>query len=173
MPRGTEPFSDAELVALWAKMRELDYEPVYVAICKAALTTGARQGELIAADWRDLNVGAGTLDIRGHYDRVTSTVTTPKDNEPRIVYLTAPARKVFEEWVRREGVQPDGAPIFPAPRSQGRLNGQYVTRLVAHAMVKADIPTKGKDGRSRKPFHALRSTFDRILRERGANLEFA
>ena len=53
VPRGDEAYSDVELAKLWAKMEALEYAPVYVLACKLAVTTGARQGELIAATWGD------------------------------------------------------------------------------------------------------------------------
>jgi integrase len=173
-PKGTDPLSDAELAKLWDKMLALDFEPVYVAICKTALTTGARQGELIAADWRDLDLERGELWIRRHYDRVSGNLTLPKDGETRLVYLTAPALKVlrdWHEWASLTGEPSPDAPMFPAPRGT-RLNGQYLTRLVSKAMVKAAIPAMDAEGRRRKPFHALRSSYDRILREQGRNPEW-
>ena len=44
-------------------MGESGYKAVYVAICKAAVTTGARAGELIAAEWGDLDLTNGKLRI--------------------------------------------------------------------------------------------------------------
>lgn len=166
VPKGDESFTDAELVALWAAMRTLNYEPVYVAICKAAVTTGARQGELIAADESDLELLAGVLHVRRHYDRASGTLTDPKDAEARDVDLTAPARKVLADWLTIRGSAP--GPLFPAPRGE-RLNGQYVSRLVAKAMREAGIPKVGEGGRKRKPFHAFRACYARILRETGAD----
>ena len=63
-----------ELAKLWAKMEALEYEDVYVTACKLAVTTGARQGELIAASWGDLNLGAKTLTIAHHWDLVDGLV---------------------------------------------------------------------------------------------------
>jgi integrase len=39
--------------------------------------------------------------------------------------------------------------------------------------AKPPIPSLGENGRPRKPFHAFRSTFDRLCRERGLNREWA
>ena len=69
VPKGDEPYTDIELATLWAKMETLDYEAVYVIVCKAAVVTGARRGELIAAGWDELNLTASTL---------RSTITTTR-----------------------------------------------------------------------------------------------
>ena len=64
-------------------------------------------------------------------------------------------------------MQPGDAPIFPAPRSGGRLNAQYVRKLVDKERREARIPDVGEGGRKRRPFHALRGSNSRITRERG------
>ena len=46
VPKGDEPYTDIELATLWAKMETLGYDAVYVTVCKAAVVTGARRGEL-------------------------------------------------------------------------------------------------------------------------------
>jgi hypothetical protein len=56
---GVEPFTDDELVRLWESMQKLKTEAVYVALCKAAVTTDARQGELIGANLDDLDLLTG------------------------------------------------------------------------------------------------------------------
>lgn len=165
---GVEPFTDNELARLWASLAKLETEPVYVAICKAAVVTGARQGELIGANLDDVDLLNGTLRIERHYDRESGALTAPKDNEARTVHLIPPARQLLEQWLVLAGDRPGDAPLFPAPRGE-RLNGQYLTRVVATAMEKAKppIPKVGESGRPRKPFHAFRATFDRLCRERG------
>lgn len=171
---GVESFTDLELARLWAAMQAIDTEAVYVAICKAAATTGMRQGELIGANLRDLDLLAGRLHVRRHYDRAAGLLTLPKDNEERVLNLIPPARAVFEAWLADQGGRGDDEPIFPAPRSRARINGQYLTRVVEKAMAKAKppIPKVGANGRPRKSFHAFRSTFDRLCREQGRNPEW-
>jgi integrase len=166
VPKGDEAYSDLELAQMWAKMEALKYEPVYVAVCKAAVVTGARQGELIAAEWGDLRLTTGTLQIRHHYDPVEGLVD-PKDGEARTITLIPPAAALFEKWAASHEVQPDQAPLFTAPRSKARLNGRYLTRLVENAINTAGLPKVGEGGRRRKPFHAFRATYTRLCRERG------
>jgi integrase len=171
---GVESFTDLELARLWASMQAFGVEEVYVQISKAAVVTGMRQGELIGANLGDLDLMAGRLHVRHHYDRAAGVLTLPKDNEERVLHLIPPARALFEMWVAEHGDRDDEQPIFPAPRSGGRINGQYLTRVVEKAMTNAKppIPKTGENGRPRKPFHAFRSSFDRICREQGRNPEW-
>jgi integrase len=158
VPKGNPPYTDLELAALWAKMETLEYEPVYLNVCKASVVTGARQGELIGMNWGDLDLLRGKLEIRAEI---------AKDAEARTVSLIPPAVALLEAWAAEQGVQPDDAPLFQAPRSKDRLNGQYLTKLVNKAIGEAKLPKVGEGGRKRKPFHAFRATYTRLCRERG------
>jgi integrase len=165
VPSGDEAYTSAELESLFAAMAQLRYKAVYIAICKAAVTTGARAGELIAAEWGDLDLTSGKLRIRHTYNPLDG-LTLPKDNEPRTINLIPPAVQVFEEWIAACGVQPDDTPIFNAPQG-GRVARDYLTRLVDKARKHAGIPEVGEHGRKRKPFHAFRACFARLCREAG------
>jgi integrase len=177
-PNDVESYTDVELAKLFAKMQALDYADVYIYIAKIATATAARLGELIACDWDDLSLTDRTLRVKGHYDRVDG-LTSPKTGKERTVFLIGPdengvapdplidAVGLFERWTEISGVQPGDSPLFPAPRSGGRLNGQYVSKLVREARKKAGIPDEGERGRPRKPFHAFRGSYSRITRERG------
>ena len=88
-------------------------ESVYLAICKLAVATGARQGELIALRWDDLNLTDGVLRITKQYNQVDGVIQ-PKDNEERLVYLTPDGVDVFGWWLRECGAKSDGL-IFEAP----------------------------------------------------------
>jgi integrase len=169
---GVEPFTDAELAKLWARMEAANVESVYVTACKLCVTTGARAGEIAALNLDDVDLLAGTLKISRHYDRASGQLTLPKDGEARTVHLIAPARALLEAWVAEHGDVPGDAPLFPAPRSGGRLNTQYLGRVVLAAMEKAGIPEVGEGGRKRKPLHSLRATFTRLMLEQGRNPEW-
>jgi integrase len=167
VPRGDEPYTDPELEQLWAQMGSLNRRaPVYIYVAKAAVTTGARLGELIALDWDDVDLSGKRLHVRRTWDPVDGA-TAPKDNEARTVHLIPAAVAVFERWTGLVGVQPGDSPVFPAPRSRDRLNGQYVARRVDDARRRAGIPDVGEGGRKRKPFHAFRASFTRLCLEQG------
>lgn len=169
---GTESFTDLELARLWASLEALEAEPVYVTFCKAAVTTGARAGELAAANVGDVDLLAGTFRVERHYDRESGALTLPKDGEARVVHLIPPAQKVLEDWIGRSNML-ESEPLFPAPRG-GRINTQYLAKLITRAMEKAKppIPKMGENGRPRKPLHSLRASFDRICLERGLHPQF-
>jgi integrase len=176
---GTPPYTDGELAALVVAVANPDpvtddgerrpAEPVYPMVVRAAATTGARIGELVALDWTDVKLADGTLRIRHTYDPVAGTKVAPKDNDERTVYLTPEAQQVFAEWVREAGVHDSGL-VFPAPRSKAFLNVDYVRKLVNVALTQAGVPkVDPMSGRPRKPFHSLRATFARQQLEQGKN----
>ncbi|HEY8775168.1 MAG TPA: site-specific integrase [Gaiellaceae bacterium] len=172
-PNHVESYTDTELGKLWPQMEALKYEDVYIYVTRAAVATGARLGELVALNWDDLRLGERELDIQHHYD-MTDGMTTPKNGHARTNFLIEDAEAdainavgLFERWTRLVGVQPGDAPIFPAPRSGGRLNAQYVRKLVDKARREAGIADVGEGGGKRRPFHALRGSHSRITRERG------
>lgn len=163
---GTPPYTDGEIAAIVAAMH--DEEPVYPMVVRAAVTTGARIGELVALDWTDINLSDGTIRIRHTWNPVDG-LTAPKDRDERTVYLTPAAQAVFAGWVKHVGVQ-DSGPVFPAPRSKGRLNADYIRKLVNKAITTAGVAKLDTlSGRPRKPFHSLRATFARQQLEAGKN----
>src|SRR5262249_57556794 len=132
-----------ERLKLWAAMRRdlnpgKGADPVYLALCRTAVATGARIGELIALDWSDVNLSDATLTIRHTWDGTTGTLTPPKDKEIRTLTLTPAAVVVLSEWVAEVGVRTAG-PVFTGPRGE-RLNGDYVWRVVDPARQTPRIP---------------------------------
>jgi integrase len=173
LPNRVESYTDVELAMLWSQMEALKYDYVYIYATKAAVATGARLGELIAADWDDLRLSERTLRIHRHYDPIDG-MTTPKNGKERTIYLIADrevdainAIGLFERWTAHCGIRPGDSPLFPAPRSGGRLNDHYLRSLVEKARSKAGILAEGEGGRKRRPFHAFRGSHSRITRERG------
>jgi integrase len=83
------------------------------------------------------------------------------------VHLTPEAIAVFEAWQKGKPVQASGL-VFPAPRSRGYLNDDYLRKVVGAAMGSAGIEKVDKaSGRPRKPLHSLRATFTRRQLEAG------
>jgi integrase len=159
-----------ELAKLWAQMTKLDYDITYVTLCRFLVTTGLRVGEAVALDWPDDDITAKIVRVRATWDPVDG-LQAPKDREPRTVYLVPAAVSVLEAWVKAKGVHDEG-PVFPAPRTGGRVDVRTLHRLVDDALTKAEIPKAGEDGRPRKPLHSFRATFTRIMRENGVDPSF-
>ena len=161
---GTPPYTDGELARLLVALRRED--DVYLALVRVIAETGMRSGEAIALDWRNVSLTAGTLTIEHTYNQVDG-LTSPKDGETRTVYLTPRAMRAFAWWTRRTGVKEEGL-VFPAPRSGGYLNDDYLRKIVDAAMKIAGIPkVDPQSGRPRKPLHSLRATFSRRMLEQG------
>lgn len=47
----------------WCKSEPEDIDPAFVLLCHTAVLTGLRVGELLALEWSDLNLRAGTLSV--------------------------------------------------------------------------------------------------------------
>jgi integrase len=97
-----------------------------------SLDTGARIGELIALEWRDVNLTDGKIRIRHTYDAVDG-LTAPKDRDARDVYLTPGAQEAFGDWIEEVGVKQSGR-VFTAPRSGEYVNADYLRKIVLAAM---------------------------------------
>ena len=69
--------TDSELARLWP---ELAYRPVYASVCKAAVLTGLRFGELAALEWGDVDLLNRELHVRQTYTSGIG-VGTPKSGE--------------------------------------------------------------------------------------------
>ncbi len=163
---GVEPYTDVELAKLWVALAAAKAPDVYVTAAKLALTTGARAGELAALSLDDVDLLHGRLEIRHHYDRVSRTLTLPKDSEPRTIHLIASARAILESWIAGHGDREGAAPLLPGP-SGGRLDVRAMAEIIRAAMRRAGIPELGEGGRPRKPIHSLRASFTRLMLEQG------
>jgi integrase len=155
-------YTDAELGVLW---NELRYRPVFLALCKAAVATGLRFGELAALEWGDVDLLQRELHIRQAYTSGIG-VEAPKSNEPRTIDLTPQAATVFEDWLVESG----GEGLVFEREGGGYIDAAYTTRQVLYpALERAGIPRVGERGRKRD-FHSFRHSFARIALEHGAEI---
>jgi integrase len=163
-PSGTPPFTDGEYERLVAAMA--DEEPVYVAMVKCAVEIGARVGELVALDWRNVNLTDGTVTIEHTYNPADGLIV-PKDRDARTIYLTESGVAAFGAWLEEVGARETGL-VFQAPRSESYVNDDFLRKLVNKAIKSAGIPKlDARSGRPRKPFHSLRATYTRRMLEAG------
>jgi integrase len=87
-------YTDVELARLWP---ELAFRPVMLALCKIAVGTGLRFGELAALRWDDIDLLNREVHVsRSFTDGIGET--TPKSNEPRTIDLSPPVAKLLEAW---------------------------------------------------------------------------
>ena len=137
---------------------------------RAAVETGAWIGELVALDWKNVNLTAGRVDIRHTYSQ-DEGLTAPKGRDERTIHLTPAAAKIFEDWVSVVSVRESG-PLFEAPRG-GYVNDDYIRKLVNAAIDDAGIPKNDeRTHRRRNPFHSLRTTYARRMLESGRSAQW-
>jgi integrase len=155
-------YTDEELARLWPELAE---RPVYLHICKAAVLTGLRFGELAALEWNDVDLLNRELHVRQTYTSGLGIGPT-KSGEPRTVDLTPQAAELFEAWLTESG---DEGTVFER-EDGGHIEPRYLTRHVLYpALERAGIPRLGERGRKRD-FHSFRHSFARIALEHGAEI---
>jgi len=154
-------FMNDELARLWP---EFSQRPTISYLCRVALATGMRFGELAALRWDDVNLLDEEIVVSRTYTPAFGEKAT-KSGEPRTVDLTPQAKRLLEEWypqTRGEGL------VFEREIG-GHLEGGRVLKLLYAAMDRAGIPRVGERG-GRRTFHSFRNTFARIALEGGAQL---
>jgi integrase len=160
-------YTNDELARLWP---ELAFRPVMHTLCRTAVATGLRFGELAALRW-------GDVDLLHREIHVSRTFVDgfgeqpPKSNEPRTIDLTPQAAELLEGWHIESGdTGLDSAALVFAREEGGHLTPKYVTAQVLYpALTRAGIPRVGERGRKRD-FHSFRHTFARLALEGGADI---
>ena len=144
---------------------ELAGRPLMLALCKTAVATGLRFGELAALRWSDVDLLERELLVaRTHVDGIGEQA--PKSNEPRTIDLTPPAAAMLERWYVESGGDGHSSrartaatcPLSTSPSS-----------VLYPALARAGIDRIGERGRKRD-FHSFRHTFARLALEGGAEI---
>jgi integrase len=154
-------FTDAELAALWPVLAH-HFAPVYLALCQTAVTTGMRQGELVALEWRDVDLGSGDVIVRRGYRPGVGVLDSPKGNRERVVDLTPAARAVFESSSRatlRRGPRHAAAPALVARLAlQNGASLQWVQRQLGHSSITLTADVYGRWSRAAEKEQAAKLT---------------
>ncbi len=157
-------FTDDELPRLIAALPE----GVYRNLALVAVKTGARQGELLAATWGDLNLGTGTLHIRRSY--TDGDLGTTKNRRTRHVELGPSVIELLGAWWGECGHPRDNVLVFPGETKTGYINPQVLLRRELYpAMTRAGIPRVGPTGEKRT-WHSFRHSFARVALENGRQI---
>jgi integrase len=159
-------FTDAELNRLWAELTERPTaeRPVYSYLCRIALATGMRSGELLALRWGDVSFTNRRVEVARTFVAGGVGETTPKSGKARRVYLTPEAAGSFEGWFALSG---DEGLVFEK-ETGGHLDSNHLLKRVLYpAMERAGVDRVGEHGRERT-FHSFRHSFARIMLEAGA-----
>lgn len=115
------------------------------------LTTGLRRGEVLALEWKDLNVDTCELSITKGVSRTSDglEVSTPKTrNSIRTITITPEA---VELLVEEHNKHPNNELMFPSPKTGGLRDPDSISRV--HKRIAKRI---GEEGLS---FHDLRHTY--------------
>ncbi len=129
------------------------------ALLELLYASGLRVGELVALNWRDIDLGARVLRVVGKGDR------------ERMTPFGGPAEQALRQWLdawedvfRRRGGSEDGhvEPVF-LNRDGGRLSARSVRRVIDR-YVEETAQAAGAHP------HALRHSFATHLLESGADL---
>ena len=124
-PSGANYFSDGELQRLWAQLgtglprkngTTAPIAPVYLHLCRFAVATGGRIGELVALRWADVKLTAGEhgeIEITKAWNDVDGETLPKTRKSVRTLHLTADAARVLAEWMQECGMQADAALVFP------------------------------------------------------------
>jgi integrase len=145
------------------------------ALCVVAVTAGLRRGELQGLKWEDVDLGAGTLQVRRTLSEPKGgyTFEAPKSGKGRSIRLTRKAvaalrehrKRQLEERVERAGPWEDHGLVFSSgvgtPMSGGNLHRAFKTTL-----RRAGLPTTFR-------FHDLRHTSTTLLLWQGVNPKYS
>lgn len=80
---------------------------VYKPMIIAALNTGLRIGELVALEWRDVDLTVNRLMVRRSYCRTDNVTKSTKTGHHRAVSLNPQAATLFRNWKELGGEGPD------------------------------------------------------------------
>lgn len=129
-----------------------------------AIFAGARQGEILALRWVDIDLQHGRARVRGTLNRRTRKVKAPKTKRSRrTIGLTPALCEMLSDYLART----KGELLFPANNGKP-LSGRNVTREFKETLIEAKLAKpfyengrriRGKtDGESFR-FHDLRHTY--------------
>jgi len=154
-------FTDEELGRLWPELAE---RPLISYLCRLAVATGTRFGELAALRWSEVNLLDAEILVSRTYVAGSGEKST-KSGEPRTIDLTPQAKRLLEEWYP----QTSGEGLVFEREIGGYLESGRVLDILYAAMTRAGIPRVGERG-GKRTFHSFRNTFARIALEGGAQL---
>jgi integrase len=154
-------FTNDELARLWPELAE---RPLVSYLCRVAVATGMRFGELAALRWQDVNLLDEEILVSHTYTPGVGVKAT-KSGEPRTIDLTPQAKRLLEQWYP----QTSGVGLVFERKAGGHLDGGRVLDVLYAAMVRAGVPRIGERG-GKRTFHSFRNTFARIALEGGAQL---
>jgi integrase len=144
--------------------------PLYV----LAVTAGLRRGELLGLRWEDVDLEAGSLQVRRTLSEPKGgfIFEAPKSGKGRLIRLTRKAqsalkahrKRQLEERMERAGLWQENGLIFPS-RVGTPMSGGNLTRAFKAALRRAGLPNTSR-------FHDMRHTCATLLLRQGVNPKY-
>jgi integrase len=165
-----------------AEVRPLDRQQVHTflrtvcgdrleALYTVAVTTGLREGEILALRWEDVDFEADKLQVRrtASEARIGRVYETPKSGMGRSIRLTQKAaqslrehrKRQLEERMERAGLWKDHDLVFPSEVGTS-LGARNLQRAFKIRLKRAGLPETTR-------FHDLRHTCATLLLRQGVN----
>jgi len=145
------------------------YHPVFVLLAGS----GLRRGEALALKWRDVDLDAGTVQVRGTLVRLDGKLVTTKpktEKSLRIVPVPASVQQMLrghrqrqlQERMKAANVWTDTGYVFTTEDGQP-ADPRNALRALRSAAVKADMTNVG--------LHTLRHSYATVMLEGGVPLK--
>lgn len=169
--RPVDPFTPTEVAHLFETTAD---EPL-AAFFVVALTTGARAGEILAARWEDIDLDAGTWNLRASLQRVKGeglqlgppkTRTSMRHVELPALTVTAlqrHQRRQKEQRMRAGPIWQDAGFVFCSTAGRPLDESNVYKRVWLPALDRAGLP--------RRRLHDARHTHASLLLDQGANVK--
>jgi integrase len=165
--RESKALSHYQVKALLEAASDNRFEALYV----VAIHTGLRRGELLGLRWTDVDLDAGTLQVRRSLD-VDGTFKTPKNRAARrTLKLTPRALDALKTHKVRQNAErlhtgslwQDGSLVFPNAVGKPMNAGNLYRREFQPLLKSAGLADEGFT------IHSLRHTFATALAEKGVH----
>jgi integrase len=153
-------FTNDELPRLFAAIPD----GLYRVFFETALKTGAREGELVALTWGDVELSEATISIRQSFTE--GKLTTPKNKRSRKIDVSPDVVELLGAWWGECGKPGDDVLVFPGSRSGVFLHDGVIRNNLYQALEDAGIPREGPTG-ERRTFHSFRHTYAKRALETG------
>jgi integrase len=137
--------------------------PEYYAFFATAVLTGARQGELIALRWRDVDLPRRLIHIEHSYNRLNGESDPKTKSGKRSIVISDELQRILKDHLAAVGGSHDDL-VF-GNRAGHHMNHQNM-------MTREFYPALKRAGLSRIRFHDLRHTYAAILITMGENIKF-